>query len=732
MTVSKIRELMQERVIPESVLPQNIAAYLNDGDYLPPELDAFTFLNRLRSLGIGSADFLYLLKGCGAPEEAVEKIEQHPDMNLQSLIMTLDGSGLTPKDYTRMLYTARQLWEHTITMRLDLEEAQEEQPQEEPPQPEQPRTARQKKPAQEQENAPEPEEQKPVRSAPIRTARQKKKTEQEFREYVGVKPIGQRDRADEPLPEKETPAETSAKTGSFTAVQLKPHEDSPDEGNAAYDESDNTEENAVSHRGGIITASAGAAVLCALSAVMQVMGFSAPDNGSAQVHYAEDRSEIFAEVGKAYQAGNIGGDKVQPLPDREQVFGDLLISSGDELGVYSSGSTLWAAEHEQITVYSVSGDGAEITAEILPPQGAQFLTVCQTESGIAAVFSGDNSCGIAGIDASGQSYLTEQSGTLTDYYFSGDIIRLGSVYTPEYTRSFGADDVAEYLPLVGWNGSESTLDPSVITLNGKALGISYAVWGEYSAAGGEPSRNAAALGDPVFSGAEHFTAVLRSETGSLLISSGEDNALISTELGQTTAAACGGGILATAEQTENGTAVYLRGEGLQPLGGFSTGSVVSSLFIDGEVLCVWDGEKTVMAADISKPDSPAPVELTAAQGTVSGEFALCGGKTTSGITLTLYKLEDGRAVQTDSYAKTLTAKELESFSFSGRNTMVINGAEQCGAAYRWFDGVSVVDEFAELGKSRSVKTLYDDRSGFTAAAVIDGMLTLICGEKTYN
>lgn len=733
MTVSKIRELMQERVIPESVLPQNIAAYLNDGDYLPPELDAFTFLNRLRSLGIGSADFLYLLKGCGAPEEAVEKIEQHPDMNLQSLIMTLDGSGLTPKDYTRMLYTARQLWEHTITMRLDLEEAQEEQPPEEPPQPEQPRTARQKKPAQEQEESPEPEEQKPARSAPIRTARQKKKTEQEFREYVGVKPIGQRDRADEPLPEEETPAETSAKSGTFTGVQLKPsHDDSPDEDEPDYDEGEIPAENAVSRRGGIITAAAGAAVLCALSAVMQVMGFSAPDNGSAQVHYAEDRSEIFAEVGRAYQAGNIGGENVQPLPDREQVFGDLLISSGDELGVYSAGNTLWAAEQKQITVYSVSGDGAEITAEILPPKGAQFLTVYQTESGIAAVFSGDNSCGISGIDASGQSFLTEQSGTLTDYYFSGDIIRLGSVYTPEFTRSFSADDVAEYLPLVGWNGSESTLDPSVIALNGKALGISYAVWGEYSAASGEPSRNAAALGDPVFSGAEKFTAVLRSETGSLLISADEENALISTELGQTSAAACGGGIIATAEQTENGTAVYLRGEELQPLGGFSTASVVNSLFIDGEITCVHDGEKTVMAADISKPDSPVPVELTAAQGTVSGEFALCGSKTSSGITLTLYRLNDGKAVQTDSYAKTLTAKELESFSFSGRNTMVINGAEQCGAAYRWFDGVSVVDEFAELGKSRSMKTLYDDRSGFTVAAVIDGRLTLICGEKTYN
>ena len=89
MTVSEIRSLMLEKVIPESLLPQNIAVCLMDENAAPPELDAFTFLNRLRSLGIGSADFLYLLKGCGAPEEAVSKIEQHPDMNLQTLIVTL-------------------------------------------------------------------------------------------------------------------------------------------------------------------------------------------------------------------------------------------------------------------------------------------------------------------------------------------------------------------------------------------------------------------------------------------------------------------------------------------------------------------------------------------------------------------------------------------------------------------------------------------------------------------
>ena len=63
------------------------------------------------------------------------------------------------------------------------------------------------------------------------------------------------------------------------------------------------------------------------------------------------------------------------------------------------------------------------------------------------------------------------------------------------------------------------------------------------------------------------------------------------------------------------------------------------------------------------------------------------------------------------------------------NCTVINGTECSGAAYRYFDGVSVVDEFAELGRSRSLHTLYDDRTGYTAAAYADGALTLINGDS---
>ena len=119
MIVGEMRKLMMKKVVPENVIPQNIIDFLMDENAELPEPDAFTFLTRLRTLGIGSADFLYLMEGCHAPQSAVDKIRANPAMNLQSLILTLEGSGMTSQDYTRILYTARQIWERTLTMRLE-------------------------------------------------------------------------------------------------------------------------------------------------------------------------------------------------------------------------------------------------------------------------------------------------------------------------------------------------------------------------------------------------------------------------------------------------------------------------------------------------------------------------------------------------------------------------------------------------------------------------------------
>lgn len=729
MTVSQIREAMQERVIPESVLPQNIAACLIDENAVPPELDAFTFLNRLRSLGIGSADFLYLLEGSGAPAEAVEKIKQHPDMNLQSLIVTLDSSGLTPKDYTRMLYTARQLWENTITMRIDLDESPDGGQVSEQSEPV--LTARQRKSGEdfreyvgvkpigkresadtqtdEKREVPEKKTEKPVK-----TARQRRRTDDEFHEYVGVKPIGKRSEPDEQEPPEPK---------SYTAVQKKPSAEPPIEDTAENDETDLPDKTEYAgSKGGIIAAAVGAAILCAVCEGVQLMGFTAADSQSVGMHYAQSNEEIFSEILSAYNAGKIGGENIQPTAPSARAFGELLIDHGEQLGVFTSGRTAWAAVPGQVSIYSLDDTTAE-PAVVSPPDGAEFVSVTMTESGIAAVFAGDGFCGAAGIDVSGEKWLLQQCGTLTDIRFSDGAVSLGSVYTPPFTESFSAEDAACYLPWTS-HGDEISLLPFEDIALGGGQGCSYAVWGEYSMTDGETTDSSAALGDPIFSAAECFTAVMDAENGALLLTSGEDG-LQSSEIGETTACAYSGGITATAERTADSAAVYLRSSDLKPIGAFMADGDIKTLHIEDGILYCGDGEKTTMAVDISRPESPAPLALSAAYGKISGEYAVCCAATGNGISVTLYRLEDGKAVQADSYSKTLSADELSTLSFCGTNTIVIDGADRCGAAYRWFDGVSVVDEFAELGRARSTKTLYDDRTGFTAAVVADNAIKLI-------
>ena len=380
MTVSEIRSLMLEKVIPESLLPQNIAVCLMDENAAPPELDAFTFLNRLRSLGIGSADFLYLLKGCGAPEEAVSKIEQHPDMNLQTLIITLESSGLTPKDYTRMLYTARQLWEHTITMRIDsgeleaaAESRQEEQPEPqdpagseestvqeapaaeestpeesaettEPTEPSEPprpvRTARQKKRRTEESY----EDESPEQEAPVLTARQKKRTIDDLAEELGIAA------EIEDEPEEKYTARQRKRRKEETAPETEPEQSA-----------EVREDSPKARRNAIIAAAAGAAVLFAIDPLMDILGFTAPGSSGGEFQFASDNAAVFSEIYTAYTNGRISSEKTQKLSENEQVFGDMLINSGKELGVFGTIHPTVAAR------YGLSGEvlAAELQMDAL-------------------------------------------------------------------------------------------------------------------------------------------------------------------------------------------------------------------------------------------------------------------------------------------------------------------------------------------------------------------------------
>lgn len=704
MTVSEIRKLMQERIIPESVLPDNISVFLSDEEIIP-ELDTYTFLNRLRSLGIGSADFLYLLKGCGAPDDAIKKIEERPDMDLQSLIITLNNSGLTPKDYTRMLYTARQLWEHTITMRLDHEQTMPEASENDKA-----TDSIAKKDTASGDTADIPHEPKaaPVQSK-VRTAKQRKKdSEPEFVEYTGVRPIGRAGRQSE----KEEPKTDEADNAAQLQVNAEPDDEKI---------SENNQHTSGASRAGIAAAAVGASILCVINAGMYFMGIEPDYSEKKSVHFAEDNQEIFSEIYTAYSSDKIGGS-IQPMTDASQIFGELLVNSGEELGAYTFEHCVWAAEPEKITVYDISVT-TQITAEIEPPEGTEFIAVHQTDDKITAIFSGDNLCGLTGIDFSGEAWKTIQCGELTDYFFDEDIIRLGSVYIPEYENNFTIDDTSVYLPWI-YSGASSIFSADEIAVSGTGQGISYAVWAEYSAQNGDIQNKAAVLGDPLFSGAEYFSAVVRQEASAQLITLNEENKLISTTADIIDACAISNETIALAGTTDGSTVVTLLDRSLKAVGAFSADGNFDSMRIDGNAVLMCNDNTVISSADITDPAAPQALKLTAVSGKISGEYALCSSLESTGINITLFKLMDGKAVKTDSFTKAFTEAELKTLKFMGINSALIS--ENCfGMAYRWFDGVSIVDEFAEFGKSRSLHTMYDNSNAYHAAVFSKDKLVLI-------
>ncbi|MDE6030845.1 MAG: hypothetical protein K2G32_04420, partial [Oscillospiraceae bacterium] len=79
-----------------------------------------------------------------------------------------------------------------------------------------------------------------------------------------------------------------------------------------------------------------------------------------------------------------------------------------------------------------------------------------------------------------------------------------------------------------------------------------------------------------------------------------------------------------------------------------------------------------------------------------------------------------------SYSVTLSERELSTLALGGRNTMIID-PERCGFAFDCFDGVCTVSKYIVFGHGGSEQTLFDDKTGFTAAAELDGKLRLIYG-----
>ena len=72
---------------------------------------------------------------------------------------------------------------------------------------------------------------------------------------------------------------------------------------------------------------------------------------------------------------------------------------------------------------------------------------------------------------------------------------------------------------------------------------------------------------------------------------------------------------------------------------------------------------------------------------------------------------------------------LNTLEFGGVNTVIMDGV-RFGAAYRYFDGVSVMSGYAVMsdgGEESPAKDLFDDRTGFTLAFKHGGNIYALCG-----
>ncbi len=728
MTVSKIHDYMTEKVVPESVMPQNIAACLMDDDPVVPELDAFTFLNRVRALGIGSADFLYLLKGCGAPEEAVEKIENNPAMNLQSLIVTLESSGLTSQDYTRMLYTARQIWEKTLTVRLDKAKAA---PEDEDDEDEYEYVSEAEAPVSENKN-------EFVVNIPKDTEDYDYTPDEEYDEETEI-PDEEYDHPDEE--DNDVPVYKDVTHGRIGYQRIPREEDLP-----------------ANHSGKIVAASIGACVLLGLGVAVDHTDFFTTEVKLPSAVMALDHTEIFNDIYTAYTAGSFGGESViLPSDSNGRVFGGLLITQPQELGVYNVGDSAFAAAPELITVYTEKDDSASILCEISPPEGAEFIDIVCNKELLAAVFADENSVGVAAYSDKGEVlYTIHQAGVLTDICIDKiDTISFGTVYTPDFSESFTIEQTEQYLPIISAGGKVQTVPADRIARTEGANGCSYAVYGEYSLADGSLISDAAALGDPVYSDAEKFMAVMKADSGYDIVIHGDSeeeplltthiNDLIACDMGDTVAMILSEdaepydsvikadkefNIVATAERESNGsTTIYLHSFDFERVAAVTNiPAAVTSIKMDQGMLYIYDENGVAMVLNVSDVHAPEIPELTAANGVIRGDYALCNSVTEGLLKLTLYKLEGDKATEVGSTTRAIEAPEDELATMCNGNTIYI-GEDRYAAAYTYFDGVSVISAYALFGRTNTSYTLFDDKNGFTAAIPLGNRLYLFYGNN---
>lgn len=472
------------------------------------------------------------------------------------------------------------------------------------------------------------------------------------------------------------------------------------------------------HKGAIITAAAGAAVVFGASFGVTLIPEPAVIRS---ITYAEDNAAIFNEIYYSYYDNIVGGEKAhEPTFDYNKIFGDLLVTA-DGFGTFSEGDNVYTVTSEAVAA-SVFRNGTLTEAEeILPPDGTRIVDAFDDNGALVAVFSGTDDCGFMRISGGKTLFTVRQDGFITDFdYKDGDIL-IGSVYTPRFTRTFGVHDSMIYMPRLGV-GEKNALEPQSVIPSG-TKGYTYGISAAYSAANGATRSAVAVLGNPI-----------SASTDGRFILSGEDDMLMTVGAEEITAVKAEG--IQLAAFCDDGSATYEGGNiNLRDRNGDVVAAIanpaqkVTSMWFDGALLRLSGENGVFITMDCSNFTAPKVAELKTVSGAVAGENAVVFGTGANSLMLSHYKIVNGAASLVNTYTKALSPELLSTLEFGGVNTVIADGV-RFGAGYRYFDGVSVMSEYAVMedsGQISSTNELFDDRTGFTLAFKHGGNIYAQCG-----
>lgn len=472
------------------------------------------------------------------------------------------------------------------------------------------------------------------------------------------------------------------------------------------------------HKGAIITAAAGAAVVFGASFGVTLI----PEPPVIRsITYAEDNAAIFNEIYYSYYDNVVGGEKAhEPTFDYNKIFGDLLVTA-DGFGTFSEGDNVYTVTAEAVSASVFRGGALTEAEEILPPDGTRIVNAFDENGALVAVFSGADDCGFMRISGGKTLFTVRQDGFITDFdYKDGDVL-IGSVYTPRFTRTFGVQDSMIYMPRLGVD-EKNALEPQSVIPSG-TKGYSYGISAAYSVSNGTVRKSVAVLGNPI-----------SASTDGRFILSGEEDMLMTVGAEEITAVKVEG--IQLAAFCDNGSATYEGGNIiLRDRNGDITFTIanpaqaVTSMWFDGDLLRLSGANGVFITMDCSNFVGPKVAELKTVSGAVIGENAVIFGKGANSLTMSHYKLENGAASLVNTYTKALDPELLSTLEFGGINTVIADGV-RFGAGYRYFDGVSVMSEYAVMedsGQVYPVKELFDDRTGFTLAFKHNGNIYAQCG-----